>query len=308
MQAATADLPEQHRSTTHSAKMMIGLICAVLLALMFIVSGGWKVLDPFKTGELLEQAKVPAGWGVIGASVRGSLELLTAILLLLPRLRKLGGLLSIGLLVFFISWIGYFYNSLVGQECSCFPIIKRSVGPGFFVGDGVMLLFALLVFFWSDTVRGIRTAVFAAIGIAIVAGASYGVNAASRRDVEAPSPIVVDGKPQAITNGKVFLFFYDPQCMHCDAAARFMSKFDWNDTRVVAIPTTEPQFAPSFLHDTGLKAGTSLEVDKLRKVFKFLDPPYGVALVDGRTIATYGQAQFTPPAPKADLQKNEFIQ
>ena len=132
------------------------------------------------------------------------------------------------------------------------------------------------------------------------------VAAAGHRGIEAPSPILVDGKPQSIKAGKVFLFFYDPQCLHCDAAARFMSKFNWGDTTVIGIPTTQPQWAASFLHDTGLKAETSLDLAKLRKTFQFVDPPYGVALVNGREVASYGQAQFTPPAPKADLEKLGF--
>ena len=53
-------------------------VSAILLGIIFLVSGGWKVLEPFKTGELLEQARVPAGFGTAGASVLGSLELFTA--------------------------------------------------------------------------------------------------------------------------------------------------------------------------------------------------------------------------------------
>lgn len=105
----------------------------------------------------------------------------------------------------------------------------------------------------------------------------------------------------------MFLFFYDPQCMHCDAAARFMAKLNWGSTRIIGIPTAEPQFAASFLHDTGLKAGTSLETAKLRKIFQFVDPPYGVALENGRQVAAFGQARFNAPSPKADLAKLGFV-
>jgi hypothetical protein len=70
-----------------------------------------------------------------------------------------------------------------------------------------------------------------------------------------------------------------------------MSKLNWGDTRIVAVPTVNPQWAAAFLHDTGLKASTSLEADKLRKAFTFIDPPFGVALEDGRVKETFGQAQ-----------------
>jgi len=73
---------------------------AILLALIFLVSGGWKVLRPFQTGELFEQAQVPAGLGVAGAVALGTLELFSAFLFLVPRFRRWGGLVPSGLLIF----------------------------------------------------------------------------------------------------------------------------------------------------------------------------------------------------------------
>jgi len=294
---------------TSSWKNNVGLSSGILLGLIFLVAGAWKVLDPFKTGELLEQAKVPAGFGVLGAASLGTLELLAAFFLFTPKFRRWGGLLGSALILFFIGWIGYYYPSLVGQECSCFPLIKRAIGPGFFVSDGVMLLLGVLAFVWSPTVKkSPRVPLLAFATLVVAATASYAMGASMHTGLEAPSPIVVDGKSQSIRDGQVFLFFYDPMCMHCNKAAKFMSGFDWGQTKVVAIPTTMPQFAEGFLHDNGLKAGTALEVEKLRKTFQFVDPPYGVALVDGREKAAFGQAQFTPPAPQADLKKLGFIQ
>jgi hypothetical protein len=290
-----------------SWKRIVSWISAILLGLIFLVSGGWKVLSPLTTGELLEQARVPAGWGPLGAAALGSLELLAAFLLFVPRFRRLGGMLSAALLVFFIGWVGYFYPALAGQECSCFPLIKRTVGPGFFVGDGLMLLLALAAWFWAAPFTRMRVPLLALGTLAVFAAVSLGVAHAQNRGIKAPTPIVIDGKPESIESGKVFLFFYDPQCMHCDAAARFMSKFDWNGTHVVALPTTQPEFAASFLHDTGLKASTSLDTEKLRKTFQFVDPPYGVALEEGHQVASFGQAKFNAPSPKSDLEKLGFV-
>jgi uncharacterized membrane protein YphA (DoxX/SURF4 family) len=293
---------------TSSWKSTVALVSAILLGIIYLVSGGWKVLDPFKAGELLEQAKVPAGFGVLGASALGTLELLAAFLLFTPKFRRWGALLGGAMLVFFIGWVAYYYPALAGQECSCFPIIKRAINPAFFLEDGIMLLFAVLAYLWSQPVKTIRVPLIAFAALAVVATASYAVGASQHTGLQAPSPIIVDGKPQSIREGKVFLYFYDPMCSHCNAAAKFMSTFQWGDTKVVSIPTTMPQFAPGFLHDNGLKAGTSLELEKLRKTFQFVDPPFGVALVDGREKATFGQAQFTEPSPKSDLQKLGFIQ
>jgi Methylamine utilisation protein MauE len=295
------------RLETANWKRTAAMICGVLLALVFLVSGGWKMLNPLKSGELLEQAQVPSGLGVLGAAALAVLELLAAFLLFVPRYRRWGGLLGSALLVFFIGWIAYFYPVLVGRECSCFPIIKRTVGPGFFIGDGVMLLLGIAAFAWSRPARGWKIPAVALTALVIAAGASVFANASAQQNAQVPVPVVVDGKPQNLAVGKVFLFFYDPSCMHCDAASKFMSTLNWGDTRIVAIPTVNPQWAGSFLHDTKLKASTSLELDKLKKAFPFVDPPFGVALKDGRVQQTFGQAQFNEPSPAPDLKKLGLI-
>lgn len=288
-------------------KRTAAAIAAVVLAIIFLVSGGWKVLQPFQTGELLEQAQVPAGLGTMGAVALGTVELFAAFLLLAPRYRKWGGLLGSALLLFFIGWIAFYYSKLVGHECSCFPIIKRSVGPGFFASDGVMLLLGVVAWAWSRKVTNFRVPSIALSVLVLLAGVSFGVNAAARRNVQVPNPVVVDGKPADLTNGKVFLFFYDPYCSHCDAASKFMSKLNWGGTRIVAIPTNDPRFAADFLRDTKLKAGTSLETAKLRKAFPFVDPPYGVALVEGQVKKTFPQTQFNAPLPAPDLKQLGFV-
>lgn len=282
-------------------------VAAILLGLIFVVSGAWKVLRPFETGEVLEQARVPAGLGVIGAVALGTVELFAAFLLLVPRFRRWGGLLGSALLVFFICWVAYYYRALAGHECSCFPIIKRTVGPGFFIGDAVMLLFGLIAYAWSKRVTAVRGPAVAFIVLVVFAGVSFGVNAAERHNVQVPTPLVVNGKPQDLTRGKVFVYFYDPECSHCFAAAKFMSTLNWGETKVVGIPTHDPQFANEFLQDTHFKAETSLETAKMRKAFPFVDPPYGVALVDGEIKQTFGQAQFNEPSPAADLKKLGFV-
>jgi uncharacterized membrane protein YphA (DoxX/SURF4 family) len=278
-------------------------VCAILLGIIFVVSGGWKVLSPFQTGEVLEQAQVPAGLGVLGAVALGTVELFAAFLLFTPRFRRWGGALGSLLLIFFIGWIAYYYPVLVGHDCSCFPIIKRAVGPNFFVTDGIMLLLGLAAWAWSPAVKSVKIPAVALAALAVVAGASFAINTAGRSHVQIPVPVMVDGKPADLTHGKVFLFFYDPSCMHCDAASKFMSTLNWGDTKVVAIPTVNPQWAASFLHDTKLKASTSLDLEKLRKAFPFVDPPFGVALVNGQAKETFGQAQFNAPLPAPDLKK-----
>lgn len=286
---------------------MAATIAAVLLGLIFLVSGAWKVLSPFQTGEVLEQAQVPAGLGPLGAVSLGTLELFAAFLLFVPRFRRLGGLLGSALIVFFICWMAYYYKVLVGHDCSCFPIIKRTVGPGFFIGDGIMLLFGVAAYLWSPRVRALKTPAMAFLSLVVVAGVSFGMSAMTRRNIQVPNPVIVDGKPQNLTKGKVFLYFYDPECSHCTAAARFMSTLNWDNTRIVGIPTHDQQFAKDFLEDTHFKAGTSVETAKLRRAFTFVDPPFGVALVDGYVKQTFAQSQFNEPLPEPDLKKLGFV-
>jgi hypothetical protein len=124
--------------------------------------------------------------------------------------------------------------------------------------------------------------------------------------LKAPESITVDGQPYSLQQGEIFLFFYDPECMHCDAAARRMAKLNWKNTKVVAIPTHDNQFAAAFLHDTGLKAGTSLDLKLLRGTFQFVDPPYGVALERGHQKAVV--ASFEDAEPAATLHRIGFIE
>lgn len=299
--------PSLAGEVTERWKGSAAAVSAVLLGIIYLVSGGWKLLLPFQAGELLEQAQVPAGWGTLGASTLGALEVFTAVLLFLPKYRRIGGLLGSALMVFFIGWIAFYYGKLVGHECSCFPLIKRTVGPGFFISDAVMLLFGLAAAAWSTKVLDYRRPALILAAVLALAGISYGVNHRQRAQIQVPSPIAVDGKPADLTTGKVFLFFYDPECSHCDQAAKFLSKQNWQGTRVVAVPTHDPQYAAEFLHDTHLKAGTSLEATKLKKAFPFVDPPFGVALEDGAVKQSFGQAQFNEPSPATDLRKLGFL-
>jgi uncharacterized membrane protein YphA (DoxX/SURF4 family) len=290
-------------------KKAIGGICAVLMAILFFVSGAWKLTDPYLWSQALVEFRVPAALALPGTLALGIGEMLGGVLILVPRFRRWGAWLVGLLLVVFIVYIGANYGALVGKDCSCFPLVKRTVGPAFFVGDGAFLLMAVLAGLWSRTSENLRGALVILGAVAVFAGASYGVNTVRESGVQAPASITVDGKPFALRDGKTFLFFYDPTCTHCEAAARKMAKLKWNDTKIVAIPIDTPQFAASFLHDTGLQAGTSNDQDLLRQTFKFATAPYGVALVRGRQKAVVDVGLFeTDGQPAATLHGLGFVQ
>lgn len=289
-------------------KTVLSSLAALIVAVLFIASGVWKIIDPFTWRSMVEQLKVPYVLSMPLTMALGIGETFAGVTILVPRFRRWGAWLAMLLLVVFMVYIGINYSTLAGKECSCFPWVKRSVSPEFFIGDILMLVAAAVAAWWARPSSGVRSAGVVLGAIAVFAAVSFGVNAARQTGHRAPDSVIVDGQPLSLQQGKIFLFFYDPQCSHCDKAARDMSKMSWGDTKIVTIPTAEPRYAAAFLRDTGLKAGTSLELDKLKKAFPFkTDPPYGVALENGRekgSVARYGEAN----EPAATLKTLGMIQ
>jgi hypothetical protein len=174
------------------------------------------------------------------------------------------------------------------------------VGPGFFLGDGGMLLLAALAAGWAPKPDGRRTAAAIAAAVTIFAFLSWGVQTAREIGTKAPAAITVDGRPYPIGNGKFFLFFFNPQCMHCMDAAKRMSHLDWGGTQVVAIPVEQPQFSQQFLAETGLKAVVSTDFETLKTTFGYSTYPFGVAVVNGRQKGAL--RQFEEPEPAMALR------
>jgi uncharacterized membrane protein YphA (DoxX/SURF4 family) len=286
-------------------KTLLSHIAALALAVLFVTSGVWKIMDPFTWRTMVEQLGVPYALSMPLTIVLGISETFGGVLVLVPRFRRWGAWITIALLVVFMLYMGVNYSTLAGKDCSCFPWVKRTVSPGFFIGDALMLVAAAVAIAWGRRSEGIRSAAVVLGAIAVFAAASLGVNAFRLTGTKAPDTIIVDGQPFSLQHGPIFLYFYDPQCSHCDMAARKMSKFDWGATKVIAIPTAEPRYAAAFLHDTGLKAATSFEIEKLRKVFSFGDPPYGVALENGHEKGPV--ARYDDNEPELTLRRLGMI-
>ena len=285
-------------------KTSVNWISAILTSLLFLTAGLWKITDPYGTAARLAQARVPENLSLAAALLLGIAETVTAVLVLVPRFRKWGAWLGTALLLAFMVYIGVNYSALHGAECNCFPWIKRAVGPGFFVGDAVMLLFAVLAGFWAGPTASKRSALIVACAVTVFAMVSYGASAVKMRGVKAPSTITVDGKPFSTQQGRVLIYFFDPECTHCLDVGKRLAKLDWGETRLVVVPTTQPQFAPDFLHDTGLRAGVSNDLALLKKTFPFGDPPMVIALENGHEKEPV--TKYEDEEPAATLRKLGF--
>jgi uncharacterized membrane protein YphA (DoxX/SURF4 family) len=286
-------------------KTTLSWVGAVLLALVFLLSGLWKLTDASGAAVRMVQARVPQSLGLAAAIGFGIAETFTAVLLLVPRFRRWGAWLGGALLVAFMIFIGINYTALRGAECSCFPWVKRAVGPNFFIGDAILLLLAVWAGMWAPRARGMRAAMAILGAVAMFAAGSYGVAEMRQTGVKAPDSVMVDGQPYSLQQGQILIFYFDPECLHCLDAAKRMSHYNWGDTRIVAVPINVPRFAQGFIDDTHLHAVISNDLLQLRKIFPYVSAPAGVALVDGREKMAL--TEFEAPEPLDTLKKIGFI-
>jgi len=288
-------------------QVILNWICAILIAIVFLAAGLWKASDPIGAAAHLAQAKVPESLSVLAAVLFGIAETFTGVLLVIPRFRRWGSWFGSLLLISFIVFIGIHYHELVGAECSCFPWVKRAVGPQFFVGDGIMLLLAIGAGVWSRPPQSARSASLILAAVAVFAVISYGVATTRHTGTPAPATIAAEtGPPISLREGKVLIYFFDPHCMHCLAAGIKLAALDWTGTRFIGVPTDSPGSADSFMAKTGLKTKGPVSTDlaPLRKLFKFDLPPAAVALEDGYEKAML--LQFEDQEPGAALRKLGF--
>jgi uncharacterized membrane protein YphA (DoxX/SURF4 family) len=277
-------------------KSIAGVASAVILSLLFLASGIWKLTDLDATAERMVQSLVPVALSTPAALAVAVWETFTGVLLLIPRYRRWGAWIAGLMLVAFMIYIAVLYNRLLGEDCNCFPWIRRVVGPAFFAGDAAMLALAGLAGLWSSKSRGYLHAAMVLGGVCLVAAGSYAVSTVRRSQADAPAMALVDGQPLNLRQGRILLYFFDPECSHCYAVASEMAKRDWGSTRLVALATTQQRFALSFVKATELHAGISPDAETLRKVFPFTDPPYAVALDRGKAVAKFNSGQMESEA------------
>lgn len=280
-----------------SWKTVASHVAALAVAILFLTAGIWKMTEPFTWARMVEDLRVPYQFSLPLTLVLAVTETLAGALVLIPRFRRWGAWLAGLLLVVFMIYIGANYSALLGKDCSCFPWVKRTVGPGFFEGDAAMLVAAMIAGWWSKPPFGIRNAAVVLAAIGVLAAGSFGFASTRLSGTKAPDSITVDGAPFSMQKGRIFVFFYDPQCSHCEAAAKAMSAYKFkDDVTVIGVPTQQQQWAQSFLKDTGFKAKTSLDLDLLKKTFPFGDPPYGVVIQNGHELGPVPHYEEKEPA------------
>ncbi|MGH9647051.1 MAG: MauE/DoxX family redox-associated membrane protein, partial [Bryobacteraceae bacterium] len=287
-----------------------GNVLALFVTVLFVGAGVYKAVDPFRVSRMFEELLVSSQVSLPLVLTLSIFETFGGVLILVPRFRRWGSALTSALLVIFMIYIGGHYSQLVGKDCSCFPWVKRTVGPAFFVGDVAFLAASMLAGWWAKPARSVRSAAVILGAIAVFAGVSFGSALAHQSGTKAPDSVIVNGMPYSLQHGRIFLFFFDHECSHCNDAARHMSTYRWNNVSIVGIPTRQPQFAEAFMHDNKLMGVTTLEFQKLKAVFPFGDPPYGVALDRGREIGpvqSYDD-EDTGAEPAATLRKLGFIE
>ncbi len=269
-------------------KNMVGWTAAVLMALLWLTAGVYKLIDLSGFQLKMTQLLVPIQWTLPGALALAVGEVFAAILLLRPAWRRLGGYLSVGLLLVFMAYMAYNYEALKGEDCSCFPWLKRAVGPAFFWSDGAMVALAALAAWFAPKPSRLRGAGYALIGVCALGGTMLAVDQFSPvADANVPAVIKTDDGELSLRQGDVFLYFFNPLCPHCEDAAKRMAQLNWKAT-FVGVPTQDYQFGPGFTADTGLKnVKLTPDLDLLKEQFPFSDVPYAVALKNGRVVERF---------------------
>lgn len=272
-------------------KTVVSHVSAVFVAILFIGAGLYKAVDPFHWSRLLEELLFPPAYSLPFTVLLSVGEVFGGTLILMPRTRRLGAAITSLMLIGFMGYIGIHYQQLIGKDCSCFPWVKRTVGPGFFLGDGAFLLAAVLAGIWAKPalphIKMKLGPVFAVLAAAVVfAGSGYAYAASHLTGAKAPDPILVNNQPMSLSHGRYFVFFFDPECSHCIDAGKHLGSYHWkSDVTIIGVPTRQARFGIDFMNDSKLKPLVSQDLAKLKAAFPLPgDPPYGVEIENGRQV------------------------
>ena len=288
----------------------VGWFCALAMALLWLVAGLWKLSDISGWQIKLNQLLVPAALTLPATLAVASSEVFAGLLLLRPKWRRLGGVLSVALLLVFMAYVGLNYDTLRGEDCSCFPWLERAVGPAFFWSDAAMVLLAALAAIFAPKMAaftGARNLLIAVLALAVVALAWDKMKPAAGADV--PATIIVEELEYQLREGKQFIYFFNPTCLHCLDVGIAMSKYEFQ-VPFLGVPTQDFDYSGGFLNDAGLtgKVKMSPDLDKLKETFPFDDVPYAAAIENGRVLHRFPMIELEEPELGEKLKELGIVQ
>jgi uncharacterized membrane protein YphA (DoxX/SURF4 family) len=284
---------------------ILGWTCAGVMALLWIVAGLYKLSDIGGFQVKLSQLLFPTALTLPATLAVATSELFAGVLLLRPAWRRLGGLVSTGLLLAFMAYMAVNYTALQGEDCSCFPWLERAVGPAFFWSDGAMMAASLIAAWFAPRMVAVRQTRFVLFGIIALATVALGFDKfGPESGTDVPATVVVEGQDYNLRQGKVFLYFFNPTCLHCLAAGKELSKYTF-PADFVGVPTQDFDFGAGFLEDAGLTGMVKLspDLDKLKETFPFNDVPYAAAIEDGKVLRRYTMIDLEEPEMGRSLRE-----
>jgi len=285
----------------------IGWGAALIMAFLWFSAGLWKLSDISGWQLKLTQLLVPI-WASLPATMLVAIsEVVAAVLLVVPAWRRLGAWLSTALLVVFMVYMGVNYSTLQGEDCSCFPWLERAVGPAFFWSDAAMVAVSLLAAKFAVSTARIKQAAYVTAGVVVFAIGMLGYDRMKpAAGDEVPATITAADQEYALRDDKVFLYFFNPTCLHCLDVGLSMAKLEWK-VDFVGIPTQDFDLSSGFVEDTGLQdVLLSPDLDLLKKTFPFEDVPYAAAVENGRVLERF--QFFEEPEFSAKLRELGLVE
>ncbi len=283
----------------------LGWTCAAVMAFLWLVAGLWKLSDIGNFQGKLNQLLVPAALTLPATLAVAVSEVIAGVMLLRPAWRRLGGLFSTALLLVFMAYMAINYTRLQGEDCTCFPWLERAVGPAFFWSDGAMVALSLAAAWFAPKIGALRQVRWLVVGVLGLAVVALGYDKfGPEPGAEVPREIIVAGQPYDLADGKRFLYFFNPTCLHCLDVGEKLSKYEFA-TDFIGIPTQDYDFGEGFLSDAGLtgKVKLSSDLDKLKQTFPFDDVPYAAAVEDGRVLHRFPMIELEEPAMGEKLRE-----
>lgn len=285
-------------------RAVIVWVLSLALAAIFATSGVWKLYTPAQAGIRQVEVGVPSAYGLPLAVVLGSFELFAALLLLSPSYRRAGAVLTGGMLVIFMAYMGSRYGQLKGIECGCLPGRHRALGIGFFIEDGLMLAAAVAVFLLARPVAArarsiLRPALALLTILALGAGSASLERPLLARDA-ALSLRVMDRAGRVAEmplspRSTTLLYFYSPSCLDCQRASQQIARLRLAAPLIV-LPDSRHETAYEYLAQAGIKnALVALDYPALSERFGLKQVPALYILQGGRpktVILSFEEPQF----------------